>query len=384
LRINLESASRLEAVAKPGDFDGRLISFQARLVDSQYAASTGHRILLDTKMSRIMAVLDDDDAHALDALQRGSIVAVTGVVQLDYVQASYHYYCFVPSEVSLLLRSRDDLAVLQPPPWWTFRRVLIVLAGVVLTLVATFVWVWLLRRRVAAQSALLAAEMRERRDAVVEFESSLRERNRLAANLHDTLLQTLGGIGFQLNACEVVARREGVGSFDQLRVARNMVSHAVTELRGSVWEMRGLPLRDKSLPEALSYLVAHVGQGHPVAITVRTQGALEQVPEFVAGNLLLIVQEALKNALLHAQARTIEVLVGADEAHKTLYAAVRDDGVGFDPAAIKGAAEGHFGLAVMKERAERLGGTLRIVNGPGRGTAVHAQIPVKTYDGELV
>ena len=383
-KINLESASLLRAVAKPVDFDGQLISFQARLVDSQYAASKGHRILLDTESSRFTAVLDDDDAHALDALQRGSIVAVTGIVQLDHILISSPDYRFVPSEVSLLLRSRGDLAVLQPPPWWTLRRVLIVLAGVALALVATFVWVWLLRRRVAAQSALLAAEMRERRDAVVEFESSLRERNRLAANLHDTLLQTLGGLGFQLNACEVVARREGVGSLDPLRVARNMVNHAVTELRGSVWELRGLPLRDKSLPEALSYLVAHVGQGHPVAITVRTEGALEQVPEFVAGNLLLIVQEALKNALRHAQARAIEVLVGADAAGKTLYATVRDDGVGFDPAVAKGAAEGHFGLAVMKERAERLGGTLRIESEPVRGTTVYAHIPVKTYDGELV
>jgi signal transduction histidine kinase len=384
LRINLESASRLEAVAKPGDFDGRLISFQARLVDSQFATSKGHRILLDTESSRIMAVLDDDDAHALDTLQSGSIVWVTGIVQLDHILVSSPDYRFVPAEVSLLLRSRDDLVVLQPPPWWTLGRVLIILAGVVLTLVATFVWIWLLRRRVAAQSVQLAAEMRVRRDAVVEFESSMRERNRLAANLHDTLLQTLGGIGFQLNACEVVARREGGGSLDQLRVARNMVNHAVAELRGSVWELRGLPLRDKSLQEALSYLVAHVGQGHPVAITLRTEGTLEQVPEFIAGNLIMIVQEALKNALRHARPRTIEVVVEADAAGKTLYASVHDDGFAFDPAVAKGAAEGHFGLAVMKDRAERLGGTLRIESEPGRGTTVYAQIPLKTYDGALV
>ena len=385
LRINLESASRLEAVAKPGDFDGRLISFQVRLVDSQYAASTGHRILLDTKMSRIMAVLDDDDAHALDALQRGSIVAVTGIVQLDYVLVSYPYYRFVPSEVSLLLRSREDLVVLQPPPWWTLRRVLIILAGVVLTLGATFVWVWLLRRRVAAQSTQLAAEMHARRDAAVEFQAAFRERNRLAANLHDTLVQTIGGIGFQLDACEVVTGREGGSSsaMEGIRVARRMVDHAVTELRGSVWEMRGFPLREKSFPEALSYLVSHASEGHHVELTVKTEGALDRLPEFVAGNMLLMVQEALNNALRHAGPHAIGILVGVDAKGTKLFATVRDDGIGFDLKAAKGSVEGHFGLAVMKERAERLGGTLRIESLPGRGTTVHIAIALKAYDEAL-
>ncbi|MEI7901548.1 MAG: ATP-binding protein [bacterium] len=382
-RINLESARLLEAVAKPGDFDGRLISFQARLVDSQYSASTGHRILLDTESSRISAVMSDDNAHAMDALQNGSVLTVTGIVQLNYVLSSYPDYRFAPSEVGVLLRSRDDLVVLRPPPWWTLRRLFFILAGMVLTLGATAGWVWLLHRQVATQAAQLASEMRARRDASVEFRTALRERNRLAANLHDTLVQTIGGIGFQLDACEVAAGRGGVAATEGIRVARRMVDHAVTELRGSVWEMRGLPLREKSFSEALSYLVSHVSEGHPVGVTVKTEGPLDHVPEFVAGNLLLMVQEALKNALRHARPNAIGILAGADEAGTTLFATVRDDGVGFDPAAVKGSAEGHFGLAVMKERAERLGGRLRIESVPGRGTTVHIEIALKPYDDEL-
>lgn len=382
-RINRESASLLQAVAKPEDFDGRLISFQARLVDSQFATSKGHRILLDIESSRIMAVLGDDDAHALDTVQSGSIVSVTGIVQLDHILVSYPDYRFVPSEVSLLLRSRADLVVLQPPPWWSLRRVLIILACVALTLVATFVWVWLLRRRLAEQSAQLATEMHARRDSALEFQAAFRERNRLAANLHDTLVQTISGIGFQLDACEVVAGREGSTAAEDIRVARRMVDHAVNELRGSVWEMRGFPLREKSFSEALSYLISHVSEGHRVEITVKTEGKLDRLPEFVAGNMLLMVQEALNNALRHAHPHAIEILVGVDTKGTTLFATVHDNGIGFDVKAVKGSAEGHFGLAVMKERAERLGGTLRIESLLGRGTTVHIAIALKVYDEAL-
>ena len=66
-------------------------------------------------------------------------------------------------------------------------------------------WAWQLRRQVHRKTHDLAKEMGARRDAVIEFQATLRERNRLAANLHDTLLQTMGGIGFQLESCDAEA-----------------------------------------------------------------------------------------------------------------------------------------------------------------------------------
>jgi signal transduction histidine kinase len=101
-------------------------------------------------------------------------------------------------------------------------------------LAAALVWGATLRRQLTAQTRLLAAEMRSRRDAALEFEATLRERNRLAANLHDTLQQTIGGIGFQLDACEAAGGSHGAESSRHFAVARRMVGHAATELQGSV------------------------------------------------------------------------------------------------------------------------------------------------------
>jgi signal transduction histidine kinase len=151
-----------------------------------------------------------------------------------------------------------------------------------------------------------------------------------------------------------------------------MVDHAAAELRSSVWALRALPLHGKSLPDGLRDIAGHVGLGHEAEIEVSTEADLPEVPEFVAGNLLLIVQEALHNALRHGRARHIGVHAGSTGDLVT----VKDDGGGFTPGTQAGPAQGHFGLAGMKERADRLGGHLKVESAPGQGTTVHASVPV--------
>jgi signal transduction histidine kinase len=382
LEIN-RKAEMAGVVAQPDDFEGRLIAFEAVLANLQHTSSKGYELLLEKGRTWVKATLDEKDGGALDHLRIGSVLAVKGIVQLEYQPGLALGRAAAPAGIRLLLRGCDDLTVEHAPSWWTLRRVLIALVAVLVALGAAMSWAGLLQRRVAAQASQLAAEMRARRESAVEFDATLRERNRLAANLHDTLLQTMNGIGFQIDACERVAQRAGGASSEPLQVARRMVDHAVNELRGSVWELRGLPLKGSSLSKALSALAAHVAEGQSAAVTVRTDGPIDQVPEFVAGNVLLIVQEALNNALRHARPRSVEVHVSADDASKRLQVTVRDDGCGFDPAGAKGPAQGHFGFVGMKERAERLGGGLRIESTPGGGTTVYAEVALREFDREL-
>jgi signal transduction histidine kinase len=107
------------------------------------------------------------------------------------------------------------------------------------------------------------------------------------------------------------------------------------------------------------------------------------VPDFVAGNLLLVVQEAVHNALQHAHATAIDVVLSFDPAADTIDVTVRDDGKGFTPGMQAGPLQGHFGMQGMRERVERLGGTLRVESAPGRGTAIHAQVKNLPYDREI-
>ena len=102
----------------------------------------------------------------------------------------------------------------------------------------------------------------------------------------------------------------------------------------------------------------------------------DTLPAFVAGNLLLVIQEALHNALHHAAPETVTVRVEAD-ASGGVAVDVRDDGRGFEMGSQAGPREGHFGLAGMRERVERLGGTWEIDTAPSQGTRIRIVVPAE-------
>ncbi len=162
-----------------------------------------------------------------------------------------------------------------------------------------------------------------------------------------------------------------------------MLDQAVDELRGSVWALRGLPLHDLALPDALHALVQRAGAGQDANIKLRIASNLADVPDFVAGNLILAAQEALHNALKHGRPQTITLDARPADKAGWIIVTVGDDGTGFTPGTQAGATQGHFGLVGMHERIERLGGTLRIESAPGHGTRVHIEVPLRAYDEAL-
>ncbi len=379
--INTKSASS-GVMASPGDYEGCLIRFPARLLEARVSHDSG-LLLLSAGKTSVVAVADLADFTAVRRLMPGSELEVTGIVATEWKVDPTKWPATILDRMTLLIRSPDDVRLLRTPSWWTPQRLGILLAGVAAALAGALAWLWLLRRQVKTQSTLLAAEMRSRRDAAVEFNATLTERNRLAANLHDTLLQTLGGIGFQLDACEGSRGQDEDDAKVHFEVARRMVNHATSELHSSVWAMRSLPIRQQSFPEALRTLVARIGEGHAAETFVHTSGNLGEVPEFVAGNLLLIVQEAVYNALRHGRPATVHVAVSDEPATQSIRVDVRDDGRGFAVGDAQGVEQGHFGLHGMRERAERLGGTLAIESTPEGGTTVRATVIRRDYDREI-
>ena len=379
--INTKSAAS-GVMASPGDYEGCLIRFPARLLEARVSHDSG-LLLLSAGKTSVVAVADLADFTALRRLMPGSELEVTGIVATEWKVDPTKWPATILDRMTLLVRNPDDVRLLRTPSWWTPQRLGILLAGVAAALAGALAWLWLLRRQVKTQSTLLAAEMRSRRDAAVEFNATLTERNRLAANLHDTLLQTLGGIGFQLDACEGSRGQDEDDAKVHFEVARRMVNHATSELHSSVWAMRSLPIRQQSFPEALRTLVARIGEGHAAETFVHTSGNLGEVPEFVAGNLLLIVQEAVYNALRHGRPATVHVAVSDEPATQSIRVDVRDDGRGFAVGDAQGVEQGHFGLHGMRERAERLGGTLAIESTPEGGTTVRATVIRRDYDREI-
>lgn len=373
-------------IATPGDFDGCLVTFPARVVEVKSAATKGGHLVLSAGETTLSAILDGGNFARLASIRPGSEVRVTGVIDLQLLgDEGLQSVAADPvmQRMSLLLRSADDVVVIWEPSWWTPKRLAALLGAVAAVLAAVLVWVALLRREVRATTLRLTDEMQSRRNAAVEFQATLRERNRLAANLHDTLLQTLRGIDFQLGACQAQGARPGVDPWEHLDVARKMVNHAAEELRGSVWALRTMPVAGKSFGESLEAIARQTGHGHAEHVAVRVAGESFEVPQFVAGNLLLVVQEAIHNALAHADAGQIDVEADFDAASGTVELTVVDDGHGFTPGTEAGTDQGHFGLTGMRERIQRLGGEFSINSRPGVGTTVRMKVRKRDYDTKL-
>ncbi|MEO5912997.1 MAG: sensor histidine kinase [Luteolibacter sp.] len=382
-------------VALPHDYDGHLIRCRARLLAVRSEPrGNGLRTLTLEQTGKedqgdliFRALLYNGKAGPVDLLLPGSELEITGLVQLDYATKDVlpRISRTVPENLNLILRGPSDVVVLSEPSWWTAGHLTAVLAAMLLALGGALVWSLQLKRQVRRKTLQLAREMHARRDAAIEFQATLRERTRLAANLHDTLLQTMSGLGFQIEACEseVVGASAGDGPPSHLKVAKRMVNHAVDELRNSVWALRSLPLNGMELPEALDALADRLGAGQSARIEVHSEGDLSRVPDFVAGNLLLIVQESLHNAIRHGKPKVVGVDIRTLDDPERISLTVRDDGSGFVPGEQVGVVQGHFGLQGMRERLERLEGTLAITSAPGQGTTIHVEAPLRAYDGEM-
>jgi signal transduction histidine kinase len=197
------------------------------------------------------------------------------------------------------------------------------------------------------------------------------ERNRLARDLHDSVTQALYGLTL---SAEAAARQLTAGQIetatDQLRDIRETARSALQEMRLLIFELRPPVLEDEGLAAALQARLQAVEGRVGLATTLAVEGD-GRLPPQMESELDRITQEALNNALKHAQARQIAVQLCHDE--RTVALEIADDGVGFDPEA--NSSRGGLGLRGMAERAARLGGRLAVESRPGHGTRVRVEVP---------
>ena len=178
--INTKSAAS-GVMASPGDYEGCLIRFPARLLEARVSHDSG-LLLLSAGKTSVVAVADLADFTALRRLMPGSELEVTGIVATEWKVDPTKWPATILDRMTLLVRNPDDVRLLRTPSWWTPQRLGILLAGVAAALAGALAWLWLLRRQVKTQSTLLAAEMRSRRVQP----SSLTPRSRSAIGLPPT------------------------------------------------------------------------------------------------------------------------------------------------------------------------------------------------------
>jgi ligand-binding sensor domain-containing protein/signal transduction histidine kinase len=216
--------------------------------------------------------------------------------------------------------------------------------------------------------ALRVRQMRARFGAV------LQERNRIAREIHDNLAQEILGISVQL---EIVARlmsSSTEAARSHLDRARSLVRSSVAEARRYVWDLRSQSLEERDLPTALAEMTRRLTAESGLQTQFQVGGTFRPLPQQVENNLLRIGQEAVNNAVRHARARTITVNLNFDA--RSVRLSVGDDGIGFDRGNGGNGSGDHFGLTIMRERAEEMGGTVFVRSAPGEGSEVTVSVPI--------
>ena len=208
--------------------------------------------------------------------------------------------------------------------------------------------------------------------AQIEALTLVTERQRVARELHDTLAQGLTGLHLQLEAMRTGLHLQRYAQVQEM-VDQSLFGtrNALAEARRAIDDLRTETAFPENLPEEVQQVISHC-TATTTMICMTDLAALVFVPAALSEQVLRAIKEGLTNVVRHAEARRVWIDVSRREGMFVIE--IRDDGIGFDPAAIETAA-GHYGLLGLRERALLVGGEFSVVSAPGAGTTLRLGFP---------
>lgn len=215
---------------------------------------------------------------------------------------------------------------------------------------------------VIAGSAISTARLRERLKATAIVE----DRDRIARDLHDTIIQDLFAVGLSLQG---LSNRVSEPSSIVLDSAVDQLHIVVETLRKYIYELRAADDYRAGLSDMLGDLVERMGNAYPTRISLVLEGNIDGIEIRISEELIKLITEAVSNALRHSRAE--EVIINATRNREGLTISIADDGSGFE----LGTVDRGMGLVNMRERVQRLGGDFYIEAVPDQGTAVSIRLP---------
>jgi len=357
--------ARVDSVVKAGVLDHSVVrvkiwkadgvivySDEPRLVGAQYELGSAERSALTT------GVIDaeiGDLSKPENRFERGR-----GKLLEVYLPIR------TPSGQRLLFEAYSSYAAVSKSAWRIFRAFAPISLGAlvaleVVQLPLAYSLAQRLRRRQHERESLLQQAL----------DASDSERRRIAADLHDGVVQNLAGVAYSMTA---VARNATLAPPDAAALGHSAadVQEAIRALRSLLVEIYPPNLAETGLETALTDLLARVN-GRGVAASLHASKSVDELPATTAGLIYRITQEALRNVVTHANATSVAVRV--DTSNGSVNVDVIDDGVGFDPEAAVGA--GHLGLRGLTDLVADVEGRLQVESAAGKGTSVHATVPIR-------
>lgn len=223
---------------------------------------------------------------------------------------------------------------------------------------------------IAAAWLFHVSQMRRKHQS---FALVLEERKRVARDMHDTLIQGCLGVLVLLEAAGST-REESSGSGNTLvDRAREQIRSTIDEARRAVWDLRKKPADGDTLAAELARLANRVRAESQIPVQFLRRGRIRPTAKELEDGLVLVVREAVANAVRHGRPRNIRIELGYG--FRSVEILISDDGQGFTPPEPGTRNSQHYGLIGMRERIEHLRGTFRLESMPGCGTTIQLRIP---------
>lgn len=217
----------------------------------------------------------------------------------------------------------------------------------------------------------------------------LRERTRLAREMHDTIGHALVLIAVKLEAAQRLRERDPERSDQELESTKQIARETMTALRASIADLRSPALEHERISQALSLSVGELARRTGLHAIYTFEADLDMLPEAIEETLWKVSQEAFTNIEKHAHATHVQVRISRQNEH--LLMCIHDDGIGLPPALFQpqndgslaySAPNGHYGLRGMLERVEAIGGHLTLRSGKEPGTTIEVELPL-AHSGPL-
>lgn len=234
-------------------------------------------------------------------------------------------------------------------------------------------WWFTLCMALALPAIVFAVHRARMRRLQQRFLAVFEERNRIAREIHDTVIQGCAGISAALEASSLISPNAHPLKEDLVNRARTQARTTIDEARKAVWDLRQETISVGDLDTRLSKISSQITSEFGVSVRCDVQGRPFSTNQSTMHELLMIVREAVHNSVLHGSPSAIQIT--AVFQRNALKVEIVDDGRGFDPMEASSTDRNHYGLTGMRERAARIKGKVEIKSAPGRGARVIVCVP---------
>lgn len=230
---------------------------------------------------------------------------------------------------------------------------------------------------IALQNAQLFQRLEAEKQRLIEADEEARKE--LARDLHDGPTQTIAAIAMRINFIRSLVGSNPEQVLAELQKVEDLAKQTSQEIRGMLFALRPLVLETQGLAAAIETVMKRIEETDGLRLRLIGGDNADLLNEHAQSVVFSIVEEALGNARKHSEAKHIEVRFWRED--NLFVAHVQDDGVGYDSSDVNRgySTRGSLGMVNMRERAERIDGSLQIESSPGLGTTVTLVVPLEKY-----